>query len=79
MLESDAEYLHEYSTFSDVSHSVLALRAVIHYLTQQYFPAICNDGQHILSSIPVWKSVKTAPSYALTSVGFHVSLGFTAW
>ncbi|KAI0667589.1 hypothetical protein C8Q78DRAFT_981541 [Trametes maxima] len=75
-----AEYLHEYSTYNDIkvlnvedSRSViLRLQAVVHYLSEFYFPALCRDGLNVISSVPVWKSGTSLPSYALTSVGFHV-------
>ncbi|KAI0720523.1 hypothetical protein C8T65DRAFT_633331 [Cerioporus squamosus] len=74
----NAEYLHDYSTFGDVSGgsdnrlSILKLQAVVYYLTQHYFPAICKEAQHIVSSVPVWKAGKYLPSSALTSLAFHV-------
>ena len=48
------------------------MQAAVYYVTQHYFPAICKDAQHVISSVPIWKSGKSLPSYALTSVAFHV-------
>lgn len=73
-----AEYLPEYSTFGELSvgmgkSSMLhKLQAVVFYLTRRYFPAICRKAQHVISSVPVWTARKSLPSYALTSVRFHV-------
>ena len=44
----------------------------MYYLTQHYFFAICKDAQNVVSSVPVWKSGTSLPSYALTSVAFQV-------
>lgn len=79
-LHTDAEYVHEYSTYGDLRTDVgdsrgaiLKLQAVVWYLTQHYFPALCKEGMNILSSIPIWKTAGLSlPSYALTSVAFHV-------
>ncbi|KAI0712230.1 hypothetical protein C8Q76DRAFT_845437 [Earliella scabrosa] len=74
----NAEYLHDYSTFGDLGSggdnrsSILKLQAVVYYLTQHYFFAICKDAQNVVSSVPVWKSGTSLPSYALTSVAFQV-------
>ncbi|EIW59593.1 uncharacterized protein TRAVEDRAFT_121066 [Trametes versicolor FP-101664 SS1] len=76
----NAEYIHEYSTYSDLRTDVedsrgaiLKLQAVVWYLTQHYFPALCKEGMNVLSSIPIWKTAGLSlPSYALTSVAFHV-------
>ncbi|KAI0372239.1 hypothetical protein BV20DRAFT_1015644 [Pilatotrama ljubarskyi] len=74
-----AEYVHDYSNFGDTKNIgedsrllVFKLQAVIFYLTQHYFPAICKEGLNLVSSIPIWKAGKSLPSYALTSVAFHV-------
>lgn len=45
---------------------------MVYYLTQFYFPAICGDAQNVVSSVPVWKSGTSLPSYALTSIAFQV-------
>ncbi|PIL22499.1 hypothetical protein GSI_15188 [Ganoderma sinense ZZ0214-1] len=72
------EFLHDYSTFGDLTNggdnraSILKLQAVVHYITKHYFHAICKDGLNVISSIPVWKTGKSLPSYALTDVAFHV-------
>ncbi|KAH9933183.1 uncharacterized protein BXZ73DRAFT_77345 [Epithele typhae] len=76
----NADYIHEYSLFADLTqdrqgirHSVLKLQAAIHYVTQHYFPALCREAYHVLTSVPVWKPNATLPSsYALTSVDFQV-------
>lgn len=52
---------------------ILKLQAVVFYLTQHYFPALCKDGMNVITSIPVWKEGhRSLPSYALTDVVFHV-------
>ncbi|KAH9941697.1 uncharacterized protein BXZ73DRAFT_22216, partial [Epithele typhae] len=76
----NADYIHDYSLFADLTHdkqgirhSVLKLQAAIHYMTQHYFPALCEHTFHVLTSVPVWKANTTLPSsYALTSVDFQV-------
>ncbi|KAI0356431.1 hypothetical protein OH77DRAFT_1400405 [Trametes cingulata] len=74
-----AEYVHDYSNFGETRNIgrdsrllILKLQAVIFYLTQHYFPAVCKDGLNVIASIPVWKAGKSLPSYALTSVAFHI-------
>ncbi|KAH9854755.1 hypothetical protein C2E23DRAFT_726184 [Lenzites betulinus] len=74
-----AEYLHEYSTYPDIRTDgedsraiILKLQAVIYYLTQHYFLQLCAEGMSVISSVPVWKTGNSLPSYALTSVAFHV-------
>ncbi|KAI0754908.1 hypothetical protein C8Q80DRAFT_1094717 [Daedaleopsis nitida] len=74
----NAEYIHDYSTFGDMGSggdnrsSILKLQAVVYYLTQFYFPAICDDAQNVISSMPMWKSGSSLPSYALTTIAFQV-------
>ncbi|PIL22598.1 hypothetical protein GSI_15287 [Ganoderma sinense ZZ0214-1] len=74
----ESDYLHDYSTFGDLTTSgdnrasILKLQAVVYYLAKHYFPAVCKDGLNVISSIPVWKTGKSLPSYALTDVAFHV-------
>ncbi|KAI0632190.1 hypothetical protein C8Q77DRAFT_1158854 [Trametes polyzona] len=75
-----AEYIHEYSTYSDVRIDagdesravILKLQAVVYYLTQHYFPVLSSEGLNVVCSVPVWKSGTSLPSYALTSASFHV-------
>ncbi|KAM5533454.1 hypothetical protein V8D89_012892 [Ganoderma adspersum] len=73
-----SKYLHDYSTFGDLitdddsRASILKLQAIVHYITKHYFPAVCKEGLNVISSIPVWKSGKSLPSYALTGVAFDV-------
>ncbi|EIW59592.1 uncharacterized protein TRAVEDRAFT_122355 [Trametes versicolor FP-101664 SS1] len=75
-----AEYVHDYSNFGDIKNMggdsrslILKLQAVVFYLTQHYFPALCKDGMNVITSIPVWKEGhRSLPSYALTDVTFHV-------
>ncbi|KAI0826876.1 hypothetical protein BC628DRAFT_226056 [Trametes gibbosa] len=74
-----AEYIHEYSTYADIRTDVedgratiLKLQAVVYYLTQHYFPQLSKEGMNVISSLPVWKTGNSLPSYALTSVAFHV-------
>ncbi|KAI0632188.1 hypothetical protein C8Q77DRAFT_1158853 [Trametes polyzona] len=75
-----AEYVHDYSNFGDMKNLggesrslILKLQAVVFYLTQHYFPALCRDGLNIITSIPVWRpGHRSLPSYALTDVTFHV-------
>ncbi|OSD07148.1 hypothetical protein PYCCODRAFT_1358933 [Trametes coccinea BRFM310] len=78
---SNAQYLHEYSYYGNLvdfrgyeeGHSrMLQLEATIWYLKLQYFRAIREQSLHVLSSIPVFKSGNSLPSYALTSVTFQV-------
>ena len=77
-LYPESKYLHDYSTFGelitddDSRASILKLQAIVHYITKHYFPAVCKEGLNVISSIPVWKSGKSLPSYALTDVAFHV-------
>ncbi|KAI0335832.1 hypothetical protein GY45DRAFT_1239802 [Cubamyces sp. BRFM 1775] len=77
----NAEYIHDYSSYADFQTVVRPadgralvhkMEAVIWYITQQYFPALCKDGLNIISSTPVWRSGTSLPSYALTDVTFHV-------
>lgn len=56
----------------DNRSSILKLQAVVYYLSNHYFPAICKEAQNVVSSVPVWKTGDSLPSYALTDVAFHV-------
>lgn len=52
---TDAEYVHDYSNFGDIKNMggdsrslILKLQAVVFYLTQHYFPALCKDGMNVI-------------------------------
>ncbi|KAI8986088.1 hypothetical protein BD414DRAFT_416881 [Trametes punicea] len=77
-----AEYIHDYSQYPDLQtftslddgrSTMLKLEAVIWYLTEHYFHALHKEGLNVISTVPVWKPGQSSlPSYALTSVAFHV-------
>ena len=74
----ESEFLYDYSTFGDLMSnsdnraSILKIQAIVRYLTKYYFPTVCKDGFNVISSVPVWKTGRSLPSYALTDVAFHV-------
>ena len=74
----ESEFLYDYSTFGDLTSSsdnrasILKIQAIVRYLTKYYFPTVCRDGFNVISSVPVWKTGRSLPSYALTDVAFHV-------
>ncbi|KZT11520.1 uncharacterized protein LAESUDRAFT_274940 [Laetiporus sulphureus 93-53] len=73
----NAEFLHEFSTFEGLFHShdhhpIDKVQAVVHYIGRYYFPYLAHGGLNILHTVPVWKHGLDIPSFALTSVSFHV-------
>lgn len=72
-----AEFLYEYSQIDDLLHTtgselIDKLQGIIYYLRQHYFPALVENGLHILYTTPLWSAPPVTPSYALTDVTFQV-------
>lgn len=79
-LHADPEYLPEYSNLGDFGNGVEHLESIyqslsiIHHIKWNYFPALCEDALHVISSVPVWTGNHHSlpSSYAWTSVAFQV-------
>ncbi|PCH38353.1 hypothetical protein WOLCODRAFT_115316 [Wolfiporia cocos MD-104 SS10] len=73
----NAEFLHEFSGFDGLFHAhdvrpIDKVQAVVHYLKNHYFPHLASQGVNILHTVPVYKAGLALPSYALTSIAWHV-------
>ncbi|KAI0367407.1 hypothetical protein BV20DRAFT_1089883 [Pilatotrama ljubarskyi] len=74
-----AQYLPKYSTTritaeGDAPDAGLTgdLQSLLIYIRKAYFAALCREGLHVISSIPIWHDLQNVPSYAMVDIGFQV-------